>query len=340
MKATVARRPAVPALHARFNGSNERIVGRDNHINAGYNKNNQVTAADVQTRNQKLSAAFYTQNNSRPWANMGAAVSADLSEAADREGFMRRLLLKVDVANGTIPRIRVKQKNIIALIASSGLDNRPVYLRDKYITPPEFYIKHNIRVEEREIVQGSGDILEDKFFETQEGIMVQEDRKFISLLNDTIGIANSNQLLAGGLSPATLSQMRTQILQWNLPASTLLIASDVLNDIVGQGANTFGGYFDPVSQFEIVQTGMIGTLMGMQVITDSYRAPTLKVLNAGDIWVLSNPEMLGAFTDRGPVQSQEVNSYMEGSPARGWNFFELLSMTITNQRSAVHGSRV
>lgn len=355
-------RPAIPAVHANFRGSKESIVGRNGEINAGSTKElmsrlvdlaSMVAQGDVamheevastpaeqkRARQEAVTAGYYSAQGSREWATLGAAVSADLVETADRDGFMRRLLTRVEVAQGTVPRIRVKQKNVVAIMAASAVENRPTMLRDKYLVPSEFYIKYNMRVEERELAQGSGDILEDKFYETQEGIMVQEDRKFVSLLDETIGIANELQILAGGLSPATLQAMRGQILRWNLPAQTLLFASDVLDDIVGQGAGTFGGYFDPVSQLEIVQTGMIGTLFGMQVMTDAYRNPTLKVLNQGDIYVMSNPEMLGAYTDRGPVQSQEVNSYADGSPSRGWNFYELISMVVHNARGVVKGVR-
>lgn len=360
---TLRSRSSAPKLHpteANIGGSKEKMVGRNGEINASSNQElmqqiahlahkvsqgevarpNENEASDQspqQKRQQVLQAAYFSDKGGREWAELGAAIGGEVSETADREGFMRRLFLRSDVAQGTMPRIRVRHKNVVAIQASSAVQNYPIFLRDKYIVPEEFYIKSNIRVEERELMQGSGDILEDKFYEVQEAIMVEEDRRWKSLVDDAVGIANDRQILAGGLTPATLSQMRTQVLRWGIPAQNLLLASDIWDDIIGQ--SEFAQWFDPVSQYELVMTGNLGTLLGMSVITDAFREPMLKVLDQGDIYVTSSPEMHGTYTDRGPVQSNEVNDYPDGVPARGWSFYELISMTMHNARSVVKGRK-
>lgn len=355
-------RNAIPAAHAKFPGSGENIVGAGGEINAGSTQElmqrlvemaNLVQAGTITLKNEEstdsrklrekrrevLTAAYQSERNSREWQELGAAIAADLLESADREGLMRRTFHRVPLSQGEEPRIRVRYKDVVAIVSSSAVDSRAVYLRQRYLRPDEWYIDANIRVEERELAQGSGDILEEKFYESQEAIMVAEDRRMKRLFDDSVGIANNLQILAGGLSPSALQQMRDQVIRWNLPTQTLMIASDVLDDIVGQGSGTFNNYFDPVSQYEIIQTGKIGTLLGMEVVTDAYREPFLKVLDRGDIYVTSSPQMLGAFTDRGPVQSREVDAFRDGSPARGWYFFELIAMVLHNARAVCKGTR-
>ena len=75
-------------------------------------------------------------------------------------------------------------------------------------------------------------------------------------------------------------------------------------------------------------------------MTDAYRVPQQKVLNAGDIYLLTSPEFLGAYTDRGPVVANEVNASSSGHgvPARGWHLFETMSMTVANSRGIVYAS--
>lgn len=351
-------RQAAPANLARIPGSRDMFVGANGQMNAsdipdlmrnigllmqevanGNVSREPVTASErrelQRTRQQTLTASYYSDRSSRDWSELGAAIGSDVAEVADREGFMRRLMMRTDVANGSVPRIRVRQKNVMAVVAASAAANRAQHLKDNYFNPPEYYIKANIRVEERELVQGSGDILEDKFFEAQEAIMVAEDRKWKQLADDTIGLQNEQQILAGGLTPMGLSKMRTQILRWNIPAQNLIIAADIWDDIIGQP--DFSAWFDPVSQHELITTGTLGTLLGMSIITDAFRHPQLRVLRSGEMYVVSNPELHGTYTDRGPVQSNEVNDYPDGSPSRGWMFHELLSTTLHNSRSVVKG---
>lgn len=352
-------RGRMPATEAFRPGSRERLVGADGNLNAGNSRELMQTMAslmqmvangdvmtlkeqrqveasvspksDTAARREVLTASYHDQG--RQWAELGAAISADVSVVADREGFMRRMLLRVEVPQGQLARIRVRQKNVVAITAAAPMQVNPVFLRDIYFVPPEFYVKANIRVEEKELMQGSGDILEDKFFETQEAIMVTEDRTWKKAVDDVVGASNDLQILAGGLTPASLSQMRTQVMRWGIPAQTLLLSADIWDDIIGQTA--FSQWFDPVSQYEIVMTGNLGNLLGMSIYTDAFREPTLKVLNQGEMYIVSSPELHGTFTDRGPVQSQEVNNYADGVPARGWSFWEMISLTIHNTRSVV-----
>jgi hypothetical protein len=206
------------------------------------------------------------------------------------------------------------------------------------LLPPEFYIEAHLWVEEREIYQSPGDILEEKLMEGQEAIMTREDAVMVSLFNAQVGGSNAPLTIVGGFTPQNLGLMRSELLQWNLPATLLFFASNVLNDITTN--TTFGTFYDPVSQYEVVQTGFIGRILGISLITDAYRVPQQKVLNAGDIWLLTSPEFLGAYTDRGPVVANEVNASASGHgvPARGWHLFETMSMTVANSRGLVYAS--
>jgi len=292
----------------------------------------QTLAAEKKERQEMFVAAF--KGDKEGWQTLGAAIGAEISEVANRDGFMRRFLVRADLAQGTLPRIRVRFANVTALYASSASQVLPLFVRDKYIYPPEFYVLGNIMVEEREIAQGAGDMLEDAFLRTQEQIMVQEDRLLKTMFDNTIGVANSQQLLAGGLTPSGLASTREQIITWGLPADKMLMAANIWTDIVGNAAS-WSNLFDPVTQYEIIQTGYLGTLLGLQIITDAYREPNQKVLNAGEIYITSRPDTLGAYTDRGPVNAVPVDQQLHGIPARGWFFSELLSMVVANSRAIV-----
>jgi hypothetical protein len=131
--------------------------------------------------------------------------------------------------------------------------------------------------------------------------------------------------------------MRTELSRFNISPLNCLMAADFWNDITGN--TQFSAWFDPVTKYEIVTTGELGQMLGLTFITDGFRQEQLKVLEPGDIYLVGDPLMHGGYTDRGPVQSQEVANYSDGTAARGWFMFEDLSMVIANARSLIKGKR-
>jgi hypothetical protein len=363
---TLRSRHLMPSpLYLKKQGSNERYFSEKNHeINAGDKKelieviagllaqsqrgeiNMQAPADDYQAelaaakieRRDAFVKAYYAGTQSQEFKELGAAIGAEVSEVADRMGFMRRFFVKGDVVQGSTVRIHVKTANVTALKASSASQCQPEFVREKYIVPPEWYVEANIMVEERDIQQGAGDILENAFKRTNEQIMVQEDQTIKMLFDNSIGIANNQQILAGGLTPSSLAAIREPILTWGLTPLHLLFAANVWTDISGNAA-AWANLLDPVSQYEMVQTGFLGTLFGLGLITDGWRDPNQKVLAQGEIYITSLPDTLGVYTERGPVRSTPIDQRINGRPARGWYFDELVSMTLANPRGVVKATR-
>ncbi len=339
-----------------FGGSNQKLIGANRQINAHdkgellrqishlFNEMSSgqvMTASDQDVENQKalrlerkqaLATAYRDQGKFKA---LGAAIANELSVTANREGFLRRLMQEFDVEQQNVPRIRINYKTQFGVVASGPSQVRPIMIRNKFVFPPEFFVTTNMLIDEREIAQSPGDILEEKMIEGNEAIMVQEDRTVKALWDELVGVENPVISLTSGFTPQTLSEMRVTLLENNLPADTLLFAADVWNDLLTNSA--FTSFYDPVSEYEIVQTGLIGRIMGLNLLSDSYRIPQLQVLNAGEIYCFPRPQFLGGYTSRGPVQANEVNATTNGQgiPARGWYMYEILSMTAPIPQSVV-----
>jgi hypothetical protein len=294
------------------------------------------TAADRKERIELARHAFHDRTGST-WQETGANISATLYETAKREGFMRRFLVEGDLMNGTMPRLNVRYQNVQAIVATGPTVLVPQLAKQRYLYPPEFYVLGNVRVEDKDIAQGATDILEDAYNRALEQINVQEDRTLINMFDASIG-TNPLFMLTGGATPSNLAAMRTAVLQWGLQAEQWLIAADYWTDVAGNAA-AFGNLFDPVTRYELVQTGFLGTLFGMAITTDGFRDPMQQVLAPNTCYILTAPVNLGAYTDRGPVKAVEQNNYNDGIPARGWWFSELISNAITNTRGIVKGVR-
>ncbi len=360
MIGTSLRRNKIHASEANLIGSKTKLVGHDGNLNAHdrgdllrvINELHQRMSAGeimqageeetpvqrmkkVTAKRQALTAALEDPVKFR---TLGAAIANELSITANREGFMRRLLQQFDVEQGQMPRIRINYKTQFGVVVDSATQVKPILIRNKYVMPPEFFVTTNMMIDERELAQSTGDILDEKMIEGQEAIMVQEDRVWKRLIDTLVGVTNPLTTIIGGFTPQALQILRSTLLTNQLPADTCLFAANVWDDILTNVA--FTNFYDPVSQYEIVQTGVIGRILGMTLLSDSFRVPQLRVLNQGDIYVLPRPEFLGGFTSRGPVTAKETDGMTngEGIPGRGWYMNELLSMTAPNPAAIVKAS--
>jgi len=345
------------ASDLRFGKSRERAVGNNGELNASNNKDllvqiskffkeaseggivteeSAVQQEDLQKiRKEMLLSAFDSQDAHK---ELGEILTSELYVAANREGFARRYLTKQNVAQGSIPMTKLRMKNQVGVVASGPVAVMPQLGRDNFFFPPEFYINARPYVETREIAQSSDDVLEEKFVEGLEAVMVQEDRTFLALASATINTSNPLTTVSGTFTPIAAITLRNLIASWDLPVTEMLIATDIWNDIAGDPTN-WANVIDPVAKHELLLTGKLGRLYGMDVTTDAYRFPEHKVLSKGQIWNFADAKFLGQYTDRGGLSSQPIDGAIERIPGRGWWITELVSFLIANNRAVAAAVR-
>lgn len=364
LQLTPRRGAVAPAVARRPGGS--RFFSDRGELNASDNKdaiaqivqvlaglasgqidNHEQEVADaraiVAARRDQLVAAFYDGEDpkaSTKWKELGAAMTDELQYTMDREGFMRRLLMRVDVSQGADPRIPTYYKDVVAFRATAPVQSAQTINREGLVVPEEFYVRARVFVEQRDIEKSPGDILERKYLEAQEAIMVQEDRTWKYMADQMVGLRNNLLYMSGGFTPGFLSTLSHDVNRHGLLAGTLLISSDIVSDL--QSATEFSAWFDPVTKMELILNGNLGRILGMEIITDGNRHPNLQVLKPGEVYAVAAPNMHGAYTDRGPVQSAAFDGLAQenGIPGRGWNMYEIISMTLHNPASVAKGKKV
>lgn len=355
IKGITFHQPVVAATELSRGRGTERYVGNNGDINANSKKDlfkqmasflEQVSSTGAATetaatarekanaRQNAITAAF---SSKEAHAELGEVLADELYQAANREGFMRRFLAKQDIKQGQFPQVKMRMKNTVAMVATSPTQVQAQILRDNLYTPPEFYIGSRPFVEEREIQQSLGDVLEEKYLEAQEGIMVQEDRVWRNLAIQQTNISNPLTNIVGSISAKGLMVLRNQVNRWNIPVTSWLIANDIWNDIVGD--TSFQQVIDPVSKHELLLTGQLGSIFGMTILSDAYRHPEHKVLDQGEMYVIGDPVNHGMYTDRGGVTSSPIDITTDKVPGRGWAFNMLMSMVIANSRSVARAIR-
>ncbi len=347
----------IVASELRFDDRSESAIGNNGEINASSKKDlisNQlkflaassegrvVTASEAirrqelaKKRRQAVQAAFSDKDAHR---ELGEVLAQNLYQAMNRKGFSRKYLARQDLQQGNIPRVWMRKKDVTAVWSTSPTRLSSQITRDKLFTPPEFQIETRPFIPQNDINQSSGDVLEEKYMEAMEGIMVAEDRVWRNLAEATVGLDNDLTLIAGQLTPALLMEVRQNVARWSLQVAGVLMASDLYVDIVGEA--NFIQAIEPVARHELIMTGELAVLYGMTITSDAYRHPEHKVLSQGEFYVIADPVTHGQYTDRGGIETQPTDGVTEGVAGKGWWMFESVSFVIANSRSVAKGLRV
>lgn len=348
-------RTPVLATDFRAAPGGELLVGKNGEVNASSKKdllrqqlallqatsNGEIATMDTmqrlqrQSRNKQLVEAMFNSKDAHK--ELGELMAQNLYQTANRRGFARKFLARQDLVQGSIPMVKLRKKDVTVVYATSPTKTETAIVRDKVFTPPEFIIEARPFVEQREINTSPGDVLEEKYTEAMEAIMVGEDRLWYAQANETVGMDNDLSVISGTLTPLTLMEVRTQVARWNLPVPNLLMAADLYNDIVGDAS--FIQAIEPVSRHELIMTGELAVLYGMAITSDAYRHPEHRVLSQGEFFAVSDPTTHGQYTDRGGIDTEVLTGATEKMAGRGWWMYESYSNVIANARSVAKGIR-
>lgn len=338
------RKEAVIARNGEYNASDKKdLLKVVAHVMEAMGRGTEILSEEQASQkeqskkvNRELVQAMF--QNDEAHAELGATIAESLQVSANREGFLRRVLAHKEISQGQRPELKLRMKNVIGSAIASPTKVEPQIMRDKTFWPTEFDIVARPFVENREIEQSQDDVLEEKFIEAQEAIMVQEDRLLISAANSLVGMENDQTIVTGGMNFASITAVMKQIRGWNLPVSKLLVASDLIDEMLS--SQSIAQLLDPVSQHEILQTGTFARIYGMDVISDATRHEPHRVIKSGEFFVFTSPEFLGAYTDRNGISSNPITISEEKIPGRGWVLHELFSAAIVNGRGVAKGVRI
>lgn len=292
-------------------------------------------ARQVQERREIMAQAFADPHK---WEALGASLAARIEEARSRQGFLRNIALGQTLRQGEIARVAMPAWDAVAVVATSSSSVGYQVVRNKVFNVTEFELIANLRCEALDLEQVSGDLLDDLYEQGLDSIMVKEDRLWKAAADKSVGIVNPLEYIVGQLNPGNLARVRQAVTDWNLPAQTAIIANDLWSDIISNA--DFHEFLDPVTKYELALNGQLGTLVGLNLLTDAFRQPNQKVLNRGELYVVASPENHAAYTDRGGVKSTPTSGADHGNTTKGWLLSEAFSFVLANPRSVAKAQRV
>lgn len=301
-------------------------------------ENGDQTYHEAQMQRAADLAEAYNDPSGQKMKVMGDTIVEELIEVGRREGFTRSTMGVQPVPQGQDGKVRIKYKQSIAVVATSATTVKPVRFRERYVRPPIYYLNANLLIEDIEVRLSPVGVMEEMFEDGLESTMVTEDRLTLKFWDALNGIYNTPIGITGALTPEIWATLKEAIEAWGLPATTAVMAYTFWKDI--SGGTVFSSWFDPVSKYQMVLEGRLGSLMGVNIITDAFREPKLRVLPDDTLYVLGPPNSVGVITQHQELTPYQVDLRNQGQPISGWFLEAIQGTTSQNPRSIIKATRV
>lgn len=305
-------------------------------VQGGHYEEAKENNTELEARRGELVTAAVRDNDGAAWKALGEVISDEVHETMGRQAFAYKTLVHKPLARGEVGRIRIRKKDVVAYFATRNPEVIASQVRQHYVYPPEYYLVGRILIEDAEIEQASGDLLDDKYQDGLEQILRQQDLVWKRLV-DASATAYNDSFLFNTFTPTVFASMQNQVMRWGIPVHMAIVSFDLWPDIIAD--TEFSTWFDPVSKHEIVMNGYLGRILGTEIHTDGFRYDTLKVLEPGECYFLGAPQNLGAITKRKELSSAPINLHLMGRPERGWFMEQIEGMAIVNPRAVVRGRK-
>jgi hypothetical protein len=201
---------------------------------------------------------------------------------------------------------------------------------------PEFEVVSNPTVRIAEVKRRRFNVIDRAQQKARQEIQAQEDANVFAALEFAGDSTQGGENTAVDLSPsgATLEKdglvnLKRQIDRWDLVTSKYFLNINEFTDILTwESAGNTNSQVDPVTQRELLQTGLYGHVFGADIIVS-------KVVPAGRGFACADPEFVGVM----PVR-QDIEVLPADEPKQlklGWVVNEIIGIGIVNPRGVATG---
>lgn len=253
-------------------------------------------------------------------------IDQTLTETMGRQAFSRNILNVVPANAGSIARIRIPQRDgVVAYNHATNQRIVPAEIRDRHIYPQMFNVSAAANINEMEMAASGANLLDEAYGLISEQMWRDEDLYLRDLANAAAAVRN-RVLTYNRLSPTVFQSLRRSISDYSLVPVQALIANDLWDDLIV--GSEFSAHWDPVTRYEMIRDGQIGSLYNVAIRTDGFRHRALKVLNPGECYIFSSMDAVGTIFEWQPMRTVATNGYNNQEAKRGWFSTKIMSMTV------------
>jgi len=282
-------------------------------------------------RDQLIERALMSQEGKIALAQ---AMANPIRRNLDYQGIARRALVVDPLPQGALP-VYDRDIDVAAVVISSNGSGPESRVFGDRVTVPEFEIFSNPTVRIAEVKRRRFNVIDRAVQKARQEIMAQEDANVFAAIDSAATVENVAQDIAdSGLEKRDLAALKIQVDQWDLVTTKFFMNIREFNEILlwgsGGGQGPTGGEIDPVTQREILQTGLYAHLWGADIMVS-------KIVPVGTVYACADPEFVGVM----PIR-QEIEVLPADEPKLlklGWVVNEIIGIGIVNARGVAKGSK-
>lgn len=214
-----------------------------------------------------------------------------------------------------------KDIDVTASVVSSNGCAPESRIKGDRVQVPEFELISNPTVRIYEAKRRRFNVIDRAQQKAKQEIQALEDANIFAALDFSSTLENAQTTVTGGaLTKAGLNNLVSEVDKWDLVTSRLF-----MNIKTFSGFRSFNGTtdFDPVTQRELLQTGLYGHLWTADIIVS-------KVVPANTVYAVADPEFVGVM----PIR-QDIEVLPADEPKQlklGWVVNEIIGLAVINGR--------
>ena len=293
-------------------------------------------------RDEMIKRALMTQEGK---IALGQAMANPIRRNLDYQGVARKALVVDPLPQGALP-VYDRDIDVAAVVVSSNGSAPESRVFGDRVTIPEFEIVSNPTVRIAEVKRRRFNVIDRAQQKARQEIQAQEDANVFAALEfagDSSGGGENAEVVldpitggsqpngsGGSLQKAGMLNLKRQIDRWDLVTSKYFLNINEFTDILDwESAGAAGASsVDPVTQRELLQTGLYGHIFGADIIVS-------KVVPANRAFACADPEFVGVM----PVR-QDIEVLPADEPKQlklGWVVNEIVGVGIVNPRGVATG---
>jgi len=258
---------------------------------------------------------------------LGAQMAIPIRTQLDYQGMSRRFF-EIDVlGQGQIARY---DKDINAFASTVTKKGQAVQfiVEGTYVEPVTWEIFAPASIRLKEIQQRRFNVLDRMQERIRIAVQIEEDTQFLALSETTVAANTGKNPITSstaGASKDFMNQLSAEIMKWDLPAYAYLMNFKSYAHLRSWRRNDI----DPVTQREIWQTGLVGSLWGVDLIVS-------RLVPNNWVYCYSEPRFTGVL----PVRTDLI-LMPDDTPKEaliGYVGYEEVGMLIVNANSVARGT--
>lgn len=286
-------------------------------------------------RDEMIHQALSTQEGK---IALGQAMANPIRRNLDYQGVGRKALVVDPLPQGALP-IYDRDIDVSAIVISSNGSVPESRVFGDRVSVPEFEVVSNPTVRIAEVKRRRFNVIDRAQQKARQEIQAQEDANVFAALDFASDAArggeNTLQTLDNGVATNQLAKvgllnLKRQIDRWDNVTAKYFMNINEFTDILNwESAGAAGAsQVDPVTQRELLQTGLYGHIFGSDIIVT-------KIVTPKQVFAVAEPEFVGVM----PVR-QDIEVLPADEPKQlklGWVVSEIIGIGIVNPRGVASG---